>query len=108
MKKYCIISYGYNPETVVNDSRLVGQLHISNKYENFDNLYRQILDFCYAKQALINIPNDIIFCCKDENLIKIVMDSLKYIFQTDVECKNNDFIDFWKERYIVANIEGIP
>lgn len=107
MTKFCIISYLYGPNTSFNDSRLVGQLHISTKYENLDHLYRQVLDFCYAKDKILKIPDDIIFFSKEEDLIKLIYDGLRYIFQ-NIECEENNMIEFWKNRYTVANIKEVP
>lgn len=91
--------------TVFRDKIPFGEVKIS-KNSNFDSIFRQILDFCYAKSSYCSIPEDLTIKCDNARLKEIILDGLNSIFK-DVEC-DNEFIDFYKNRSIVANMENIP
>lgn len=82
-----------------------GTLKIEKKWQN-DTIFRQILDFCHAKSAYSEIPNELLIECENEEFLKTITNGLETIFND--KSHKNDFTDFYKNRSIIANIKEIP
>jgi hypothetical protein len=76
--------------------------------QNFEDIFRNVLDHCYSKSVIMNIPEDVFIICNDVDLLQEIRSALKHIFQDEEKPEHNRMIEFWKKRSIVAKIEGIP
>jgi hypothetical protein len=84
-------------------------MKLSPNNTNLDNIFRQILDFCFSKSAICKIPGEIDFYFDNKELLKIIMDGLYHIFiAIPLSISDNKLIEFYQNRYIVNNMEEIP
>ena len=90
-----------------------GHLHIPingdwfpSQQRRFD-LYRQILDFCFAKTSIIKVPQEIFFYCEDEDFHLEIKEGLYHIFQNTEE-NPSEFLYFWKKKYLSGNDPDVP